>query len=87
MWLAVIWIALAAAATLFVLVAAIKNKRLIRTVCTSTVQGVCALAAVNVAGAFTGVSLGLNAFSVACCAIGGLPAAVALVMVKWILKI
>ena len=86
-WIAVVWIALAAIATLSVLIAAVKNKRLVRTVCASTVEGVCALAAVNVAGAFTGVSLGLNAFSVACCAIGGLPAAVSLVLVKWIFQV
>ncbi len=86
-WVTTIWIALLVAAGLAVMIMALKNRRLIRTIGGSTVQGVCALAAVNVAGAFTGVSLGLNAFSIACCAIGGMPAVISLLLVKWIFGI
>ena len=86
-WIAVVWCTLAVIGTLAVLITAIKQKRLVRTVIVSAVEGVCALAAVNVAGAFTGISLGLNAFSVACCAIGGVPAAVSLLLTKCIFQI
>ena len=51
------------------------------------VQGLCALAAVNVAGAFTGVSLALNVFTGACCVGLGIPGVIALLLEKTILGV
>lgn len=86
-WVAVVWCVLVSITGLAVLITAIKQKRLFRTVIVSAVEGVCAVAAVNVAGAFTGISLGLNTFSLVCCAIGGVPAAVSLLLTKCIFQI
>ena len=47
-------------------------------------QGICALAAVNVAGAFTGVSLGLNLLSGLSCVVLGIPGVVTLLFLKLI---
>jgi hypothetical protein len=44
----------------------------------SCAQGLCALAAVNVAGGITGVSLGVNALSLATSALLGFPGVVGL---------
>lgn len=48
----------------------------------SGAQGLCALAAVNVVGAFTGVSLGLNLLSGLSCLVLGVPGVVALLILK-----
>lgn len=48
----------------------------------SAVQGLCALAAVNVAGTFTGVSLGLGWFSGTLCALLGIPGVLLLLLLK-----
>ena len=53
----------------------------------SALQGGCALAAVNVAGAFTGVSLGLNALSGIACAVLGVPGVITLLFLKLIFGI
>lgn len=50
----------------------------------SGAQGICALAAVNIAGAFTGVSLGLNLFSGLCCLVLGIPGVVMMLILKLI---
>lgn len=86
-WLTVACVILAVAASLAIIVAAFKSGRPIRTLGGSAIQGMCALAAVNVAGAFTGISLGLGTFSVLCCVIGGMPGVIALLFVKLILGI
>ena len=86
-WLTVVCAITVAAMTGLILIAAFKSGRPIRTIGGSAVQGMCALAAVNVAGAFTGTSLGLGVFSVACCVIGGIPGVIALLLIKLIMGI
>ena len=56
----------------------------IRRVLGSTLQGACALAAVNVSGAITGVSLGLGWFSWVTCAVLGVPGVIGLLLLKCI---
>ena len=83
----VVWAILGAIAAVAVAVAAIRTKRPVRTLVGSGVQGLCALAAVNVAGAFTGVSLALNVFTGACCVGLGIPGVIALLLEKTILGV
>lgn len=45
-------------------------------------QGACALAAVNVTGMFTGVSLGLNLFTAGVCGALGIPGVVTLLFLR-----
>lgn len=70
-----------------VLIGAFLTKKPIRTLLSSALQGACALAAVNVTGAFTGVSLGLNALSGIACALGGVPGVITLLLLKLIFEI
>lgn len=81
--LAVLW-AVAAAVTLAVFVALVKGGRPLRNALSNTLQGFGALLAVNVAGIFTGVSLGVNTFTAACCAVLGIPGVVTLLVLKTI---
>ena len=69
---------------LVVVVAMIRSKRPVRGLIGSGAQGLCALAAVNVVGAFTGVSLGLNLLSGLSCLVLGVPGVVALLVLKLI---
>lgn len=54
----------------------------VRSLAGSGIQGICALAAVNVAGAFTSVSLGLNLFSGLVCLVLGIPGVIGLLLLK-----
>lgn len=83
----IVWSIIGGLAVIAVGMAAFKTGRPIRSVIGSGVQGLCALAAVNVTGAFTGVSLGLNLFSGACCVVLGIPGVIALLIEKIILGI
>ena len=83
----VIWSIVGGITVIVVGVAAFKTGRPLRTIVGSGIQGLCALAAVNVAGAFTGVSLGLNALSGACCVVLGIPGVIALLLEKTILGV
>ncbi len=70
-----------------VLIGAVKTKRPIRSLLGSALQGASALAAVNVTGMFTGVSLGLNALSGIACAVAGVPGVITLLLLKLIFEI
>lgn len=70
-----------------VAVALMKTGKPVRSLVGSSAQGLCALAAVNVAGAFTGVSLGLNLFSALCCIVLGIPGVVGLLVLKLLFRI
>lgn len=83
----IVWSIIGGIAVIAVGTAAFKTGRPIRSVIGSGIQGLCALAAVNVTGAFTGVSLGLNLFSGACCVVLGIPGVIALLVEKIILGI
>lgn len=76
-----------ATAALAVLVALCKSGAPVRRLLASGVQGLCALAAVNVAGMFTGVSLGLGVVSGGVCLVLGVPGVAALLALKTIFGI
>ncbi len=59
----------------------------IRRLLGSGVQGACALAAVNVTGALTGVSLGLNWLSGIVCTVLGVPGVILLLILKVVFEI
>ena len=86
-WLQTVLYTAGALCAAVLLVALFRGKRPIRELATSTVQGACALAAVNVAGAFTGVSLGINWFSAVACAAFGVPGVVGMLLLKLIFAI
>ena len=69
-----------------VLIGAIKTGRPVRSLLGGLLQGASALAAVNVTGMFTGVSLGLNALSGIAC-VAGVPGIVTVLLLKLILAI
>ncbi len=48
----------------------------------SFVEGVCAMAAVDIVGIFTGVSLGFGWFSMACCAVLGIPGVISMLLMR-----
>lgn len=79
--------AVAAAVTLAVFVALVRGGRPIRTALVSGFQGLAALLAVDAVGGFTGVSLGINALSGACCAVLGVPGVVGLLVLKTVFRL
>ena len=84
LWL---WWAVAATVTLFVFIALVKGGRPVRRALSSGLQGFGALLAVNVAGIFTGVSVGVNALTAAACLLLGAPGVVALLLLKAVFRI
>ena len=86
LWLQIFLYAVAGVMGIVMLVALIKTKKPVRALVGSGIQGVCALAAVNVAGIFTGVSLGLNLLTGLCCLILGIPGVISLLILKIIMN-
>ncbi len=82
LWLRILVGAVGVCLIVVVAVALIRSKRPVRGLIGSGAQGLCALAAVNVVGAFTGVSLGLNLLSGLSCLVLGVPGVVALLILK-----
>ena len=76
-----VWTVLGAA-VIAVLVTTVQSGRPVRYWLTSLVQGVCAIAAVDVVGIFTGISLGFSWFSVACCTAFGMPGVISLLLMR-----
>ena len=70
-----------------VLIGAIRGGKPIRNLVTNALQGTCALAAVNVAGAFTGVSLGISGFTIVACLGLGIPGVITVLLLKLIFGI
>lgn len=81
-WLWIVLGVLGAAIAAAVLVTVFRSRNPVRRLIGSGVQGLCALAAVNVAGAFTGVSLGLGLFSGIYCILLGVPGVLSLLVVR-----
>ena len=86
-WLTIGLYGIAAAVCLWMLVTLIKSKRPVRGLLGSALQGACALAAVNVTGMFTGVSLGINVFTGAVSAVLGVPGVITLLLLKVIFSL
>ncbi len=87
LWLQILLSAIGAGIAIAVIVALFKTKRPIRSLVGSGAQGICALAAVNIAGAFTGVSLGLNLFTGISCVVLGIPGVIAMLILKLIMNL
>lgn len=87
LWLQIVVYTVGGAAGLAVLIALFKTGRPVRSLAGSGVQGLCALAAVNLAGAFTGVSLGFSPFAVACGTALGIPGVISLLLMRLILQV
>lgn len=77
-----LWYGISAVCALVWLVALFRTRKPLRRVLGSTLQGACAVAAVNVSGALTGVSLGLNWLSAVVCATLGVPGVIGLLLLQ-----
>lgn len=66
----------------WILIGLFKSGKPIRSLAVSAIQGFCALAAVNITGAFTGVSIGLNLFSTIGAVALGVPGVITLLILK-----
>lgn len=82
MWLMVLLWGLAGAAALALLIALFRSGRPVRGLLAGVIQGACALAAVNVTGMFTGVSLGLNPFTAVVSGALGVPGVITLLLLN-----
>ena len=67
---------------LLVLIGACLTRRPIRALCSSALEGICALAAVNVFSIFSGVTLGVTTFSVTVSGVLGIPGVAALLVMQ-----
>ena len=65
-----------------VLIGAFLTGKPIRALLGSAVEGLCALAAVNVISVFSGVTLGVTAFSVTVCVVLGIPGVATLLVLQ-----
>ena len=83
-WLTVTGCVVAAGIVLAVLIAQFRTGKPLRGLLKTGLQGMCALAAVDVAGIFTGVSLGLNVFTGLVSLVLGLPGVIGILLVNLI---
>ncbi len=67
---------------LLVFIGACLTRRPIRALMASALEGICALAAVNVFSVFSGVTLGVTTFSVAVSSVLGIPGVAALLVMQ-----
>ncbi len=65
-----------------VLVGAFLTGKPIRALFGSALQGICALAAVNVISVFSGVTLGVTTFSLVVCSVLGIPGTASLLVLQ-----
>ncbi len=86
-WVVALLYTVFGAAALWIVIVAVRTRKPVRSLLKSTVQGASALAAVNVAGAFTGVSLGINWLSGVACVSLGVPGVITLLLLKVIFGI
>lgn len=70
------------AGMLAVLTVMVRTGRPVRQILTSLVEGVCAIAAVDIIGIFTGISVGISWFSVASCAAFGMPGVISMLLMR-----
>ena len=82
LWISIGFWGLCGGIMLAVFIAAVRAGRPLRRLLGCGIQGVCAVAAVNVAGAFTGVSLGLNMLTLGSAFILGIPGIIGLLLLK-----
>ena len=80
--LAVIVYTVCGAAMLAVMIALFRSGKPLRFTFASLIEGVCAMAAVDVVGVFTGISLGFGWFSLSCCAAFGIPGVISMLVMR-----
>ena len=78
----ILWGVLGVAIAIMLAVGLYRSGRPVRSLIASGLQGICALAAVNITGAFTGVSLGLNVLTGAFGLLLGVPGIITLLILK-----
>lgn len=83
-WLSVLVGICIGAAMLAVLITLIRTGKPIRYLLTSLIQGICAIAAVDIVGMFTGVSLGFSWFNMLGCAAFGMPGVISMLLMRLI---
>lgn len=81
-WTIALLAAVGGGGLLAVAVALLKSKRPLRQLLATALQGLCALAAVNVTGIFTGVSLGLGWLTGGVAMLLGLPGVAGLLLAR-----
>ncbi len=86
LWLQILLWVIGGVIALAVCIALLRSRKPVRGLVGSGAQGICALAAVNIAGAFTGVSLGLNLFTGISCVVLGIPGVITMLIVKLIMN-
>ena len=69
-----------------ILIAMYKSGHFFKSLFTTAIQGLASLAAVNVTGLLTGVSLSLNWYTILTVSLFGLPSTIALTMLKFIFR-
>ncbi len=84
--LSVIFCAVMIPGTICVIVSTLKSGQPLRQALSSAVQGLLSLIAVNVFGLLTGVSLSVNWYTLAFVSVFGMPATVALTVLKYIFR-
>ncbi len=70
------------AAVLAVMITLFRTGKPLRFTLASFAEGVCAMAAVDVVGIFTGISLGFGWFSMICCATFGIPGVISMLLMR-----
>ncbi len=77
----VLWV-IGGVIALLVFIGACLTRRPLRALFSSALEGICALAAVNVFSVFSGVTLGVTTFSVAVSSVLGIPGVAALLVMQ-----
>ena len=70
-----------------VLVSMIKSKKFFRSLFSSALQGLFSLFAVNALGAFTGITIAVNTYTLSACAIFGTPAVISALLLNTIFSL
>ena len=86
-WTMILLWAVAAAISLAVFCALVRGGRPVRGLVSSGLQGIGALVAVDIAGAFTGVSMGFNLLTIFSSVVLGVPGVIALLLLKTVFHI
>lgn len=82
--LSVVVYAAIGAAMVAVVITLFRTGKPLRFTAASLVEGVCAMAAVDIVGIFTGLSLGFGWFSMVCCAVFGIPGVISMLLMRMI---
>lgn len=82
MWLKVLLYALAGIGGVWIVFTLLYKGKPLRRLFGGAFQGACALAAVNVTGMFTGISIGISTFSAIACGALGVPGVITMLLLN-----